>query len=77
VAALFTAALKLIGIFIVLELLFAEAELTSSDVKLVLGIDVELGILVDYCTKPWFIKFLLMDGIFPPYFTSSCCALFK
>jgi hypothetical protein len=52
VATLFTAALRLIGIFMVLEFLFAEDVLTSSDVKLVVGIDVTECILVDYCINP-------------------------
>lgn len=51
-AILFTAALRLIGIFIVLELLFAEAMLTSSDVKLALGSYVTECILVYYCKNP-------------------------
>ena len=51
-AILFTAALRLIGIFIVLELLFAEAVLTSSDVKLVVGSYVTECNLVYYCKNP-------------------------
>ena len=47
-----TAALKLMGIFIVLLLLLAEALLASSDVKLVASSDVADGILVYYCKNP-------------------------
>ena len=47
-----TAALKLMGILIVLLLLLKEALLASSDVKLVVRSDVAVGILVYYCKNP-------------------------